>query len=165
MSTLEVTADLVVHAAQVASKMKASGLPDTFIAGALKLSQESRGAYELMVMWQDAENSHERDEIIADIQELLDDAHTHPSQPIKKPYLKFSELENVVNRVLVAKQRVRELIDRHGGVCKVAELSGIPQPSLSRMLNSASMPRRTTLYRIAEALNISETKEYEHVRR
>ena len=81
MSTLAVTADLVVHAAQVASKMKASGLPDTFIAGALKLSQESRGAYELMVMWQDAENSHERDEIIADIQELLDDAHTHPSQP------------------------------------------------------------------------------------
>ena len=55
------------------------------------------------------------------------------------------------------KRRLRDVIDRNGGVTRVAERTGIPQPSLSRMLNTASMPRRTTLLRIAKALDLPET--------
>ncbi len=36
--------------------------------------------------------------------------------------------------------------------------TGIPQPSLNRFFDSASMPHRTTLYRIANALEITESK-------
>jgi DNA-binding phage protein len=56
------------------------------------------------------------------------------------------------------KRRFRDLIDRHGGVSAVAKKSGIPQPSLSRLLKSASMPRRSTLYKIAVALGVPENE-------
>jgi DNA-binding phage protein len=56
------------------------------------------------------------------------------------------------------KKRLRDLIDRKGGVSFVAQQSGIPQPSLSRLLNSVSMPRRSTLYKIANALNLPEAE-------
>jgi DNA-binding phage protein len=35
--------------------------------------------------------------------------------------------------------------------------SGIPQSSLSRLFSSTTMPRRTTLFKIAKALNLPET--------
>jgi DNA-binding phage protein len=56
------------------------------------------------------------------------------------------------------KRKLRDLIDRHGGVTAVAQKAGIPQPSLSRMLASGSTPRRTTLYRIANALGVPESQ-------
>jgi DNA-binding phage protein len=65
-------------------------------------------------------------------------------------------LGDVVQRVMTDKARLRDLIDQHGGVSAVAKKSGIPQPSLSRMLSSASIPRRSTLYKIANALDLSE---------
>jgi DNA-binding phage protein len=60
--------------------------------------------------------------------------------------------------VLEYKKHLPDLIDRNGGVSAVAERSGIPQPSLSRMLNSASMPRRSTLYKIANAIDAPESE-------
>jgi DNA-binding phage protein len=59
---------------------------------------------------------------------------------------------------MAEKAKLRKLIDQHGGVSAVAKLTGIPQPSLSRMLNSGSIPRRSTLYRIANALDLPETE-------
>lgn len=58
--------------------------------------------------------------------------------------------------VMAEKVKLRQLIDRHGGVSVVAQKSGIPQPSPSRMLNSPSIPRRSTIYKIANALGLSE---------
>jgi DNA-binding phage protein len=60
--------------------------------------------------------------------------------------------------VVAEKARLRQIIDKHGGVSAVAKKSGIPQPSLSRMLGSASIPRRSTLYKIANALGLSEAE-------
>lgn len=47
-------------------------------------------------------------------------------------------------------------MDNLEGVNKLASETGIPQPSLSSFLNSANMPRRATLYKIANALGLSE---------
>lgn len=47
-------------------------------------------------------------------------------------------------------------VDKNGGLKKLAELTEIPQPSLSRFFGSATMPRRTTLLKIARALNLSQ---------
>ena len=59
---------------------------------------------------------------------------------------------------MAEKAKLRQIIDKHGGVSAVAQKCGIPQPSLSRMLSSTSVPRRTTLYKIANALDLSETE-------
>jgi hypothetical protein len=48
------------------------------------------------------------------------------------------------------------LVDGRGGIGKLAELAAIPQPSLSRFFNTAAMPRRTTLHKIAGGLNLSQ---------
>lgn len=45
-----------------------------------------------------------------------------------------------------------------GGISKLAELTGIPQPSLSRFFNSNAMPRKATVLKIAKALNLDEIK-------
>jgi DNA-binding phage protein len=77
---------------------------------------------------------------------------------LKKPYIKFDQLGDVASQVVTFKKRLRDLIDRNGGVSSVAQRSGIPQPSLSRLLNSASMPPRSTLYKIANGLNLPEAE-------
>jgi DNA-binding phage protein len=49
-------------------------------------------------------------------------------------------------------------VTKHGGISKLSDLTGIPQPSLSRFFNSSSMPRRTTLLKIAKALKLDAVK-------
>ncbi len=103
-----------------------------------------------MALWNGAD-PQERDEIVADIQESLDDYQDAPQSPMQKPYIDFDKLGDVAQEVLAKKAKLRDIIDRNGGVSAVAKRAGIAQPSLSRMLNSPSMPRRSTLYRIANA--------------
>lgn len=145
-----------VHAAEIAQAMVKIDLPVEFIINLLNLiAQDHRSVYELMALWQEAETDKDRNEAIADLQEVLDDLeHSGPKRQIQ--YIPYEQLKTVADRVVEYKQKLRDIIDRHGGVSKVAELSGIPQPSLSRMLNSASMPRRTTLYKIAIALKLPD---------
>jgi DNA-binding phage protein len=112
-----------------------------------------------MALWLDATSDPaERNEIIADLHESIDDHRDAPATPLRKPYIKYDQLEDVAARVMAEKARLRQLIDKHGGVSAVAQKAGIPQPSLSRMLNSASIPRRSTLYKIANALDLPETE-------
>jgi transcriptional regulator with XRE-family HTH domain len=49
-------------------------------------------------------------------------------------------------------------VDQNGGIKHLAELTGISQPSLSRFFNSATMPRRATLQKIARALKLSQVQ-------
>ena len=138
--------------------MADSGLPTDFIAAAMDLAGQEQGAYELMELWSEARPGKERDEIVADLQEALDDWAEAPATPQTKPRIDFDQLDGVVKNVMAHKRKLRDLIDRHGGVSAVARKSGIPQPSLSRLLSSASMPRRSTLYRIANALGVDEAE-------
>jgi transcriptional regulator with XRE-family HTH domain len=52
------------------------------------------------------------------------------------------------------KTRLRHLVEARGGVSVVAKRAGMRQPSLSRLLNSASVPRSSTVHRLARALDI-----------
>ena len=65
--------------------------------------------------------------------------------------------DQVWARIRDFKERLRERVDRWGGINKLARETGIPQSSLSRMFASGSMPRRTTLYKIANAVGLDET--------
>jgi DNA invertase Pin-like site-specific DNA recombinase len=139
-------------------EMMRAGLDHGFIASASERARIDQGVFDLFEMWVEASaNQEERDQIVADIQDLLDDYQDAPREPVKKPYIGFDQLDDVAQKVLREKATLRNLIDKHGGVTVVAQKSGIPQPSLSRMLNSPSIPRKSTLYKIANALNLPET--------
>jgi len=157
MSLFQTTPEEQVQISKIATSMSAVGLPASFIAGICDLARNDQGIFDLMTLWQDSgESEEERAAVEADLQEHLDEAQEAPATPTKKPKVPFDDLRNVGVQITEHKIRLRALIERHGGVSAVARKCGIPQPSLSRMLGSASMPRRTTLYRIANALGIPE---------
>ena len=131
-------------------------LSPAFIKGAVELAVQSQGAFDLMCLWRDERDPEERALIIADLQEAIEDTKDAPSQVIKKPKLNFADFDEVLKDVKSFKKKLRDLVDQRGGISHLAKLTGIPQPSLSRFFSSSSMPRRTTLYKIAEALDLEE---------
>jgi DNA-binding phage protein len=156
MSSFRTTDKQKVKIYQIAATMKKSGLSDSFIAHAVKLAEYYEGAYDLLTLWDTEEDEQERDQIISDLQNEIDEHKDHPSEPVKKPYISYNDLELISKNVKKFKAHLKTIVDQLGGITKLAKETGIPQPSLSRFFNSPSMPRRTTLYKIAEALNLSE---------
>ena len=148
--------DFKVEMIEVGHKMKQTGLASLFIAGAVQLAFEFEGVYNLMKMWADESDSDERDEIIADIQGLIDDSTQ--KEKIEGVYIRFDDLESVAKDIRKFKDNLRVIVDHYGGIGNLAQLTGIPQPSLSRFFSSAAMPRRATLLKIAKALNLSQVQ-------
>jgi DNA-binding phage protein len=141
-------------------KMSQEGLPNSFVLDLCNLARKSNSILGLMELWSGETDQEERAEIIADLQDHIDDDRDLPrnGDPVEAPKISFSNLDAVVGDIAGFKAKLRDLIDRHGGIVAVATKAGIPQPSLSRLLNSGSMPRRSTLYKIANVLNLSETE-------
>lgn len=145
-------ASLQMRLFRIAGQMQKSGLPDEFIATATRLALEYEGIADLFELWADETEQEERDEIIADIHELLNDCN----QPNKEemPYIKFTDLGSVAKDIRAFKDSLLQIVEESGGIKTLAERTDMPQPSLSRFFNSNSMPHRATLLKIAKALNI-----------
>ncbi|BDA69249.1 hypothetical protein CAL7716_034150 [Calothrix sp. PCC 7716] len=142
----------------IATKMAKVGLSVAFINDAVEMASEYEGLHDLMVLWDEETDICTQDEIIADIQDEIDQYKELPRGIERKPYISFDELDKIANDIVDFKKSLMNEVDRWGGVAKLAEKTGIPQPSLNRFFDSASMPHRTTLYRIANALEITESK-------
>jgi DNA-binding phage protein len=156
MSTYRTTNKQKVRVYQIATLMKSEGLSDSFIAHAVKLAEYYEGAYDLFELWESEDDKDEKDKIISDLQEEIDEFQEQPREAVKKPYITYNDLEVIAKDVLSFKAHLKTLVDAWGGISKLSKETGIPQPSLSRFFTSSSMPRRTTLYKIANVLNISE---------
>jgi len=152
----ETTAKEKLEVYAIAGEMKKdTSLSPDFIAAAVEIALRSQGAYDLMTLWRDETDVKEREEIIADLQESIDDFKVVVG-PQKKPKLSFENFEETIKDIKKFKKRLRDLVDQRGGIVHLSKLTGIPQPSLSRLFSSASMPRKTTLYKIAVALDLEE---------
>jgi len=156
MSVFKTSDEQKVRVYEIAAQMKQLGLSAHFIASCVEQALEYEGTHDLMVLWAEADSETERNEVVADLQDEIDARAEAPKKPLKKPNLKFDDLEEIAKDIARFKKALRKVVDKHGGITKLAEISGIPQPSLSRFFSSASLPRRATLYKIAEALNLSE---------
>lgn len=138
----------------IAIQMKKASLSDSFIVSAVRTALEFEGVADLMNLWAQEKEQKERDEIIADIQEMIDacDQNEHS----KEVYIKFNDLEAIAKNIRGFKDSLYQEVMKRGGISKLAELTGIPQPSLSRFFNSNSMPRRATVLAIAKALKLDK---------
>ena len=139
----------------IAHEMDRAGLAASFVAAAVRVASDYEGAADLMVLWSEERSPDERDAIVADLQEMIDEV-AELSGVTQKPRIGFNDLDEVAKRVVAYKRKLRESVDKWGGVSRLARETGIPQPSLSRFFNTAAMPRRTTVYKIAQALKLSE---------
>ncbi len=149
----------------VLDAMKRSGLSDEFVSHLLPLALEYNGTYELMLMWFVESDKEVCDEIIADLQGEIEEELSEPILPKnlrKEDYFHFDNLEMIAKNVMQFKEALRLVVDREGGLNKLAEKTKIPRPSLSRFFNTSSLPRRSTLDKIAKALDLKkDSKEYE----
>jgi DNA-binding phage protein len=146
-----------LHVLDILNEMRRRGLESAFICSLMEYCQRYEGIRDLMEMWFDEADSKEQAKIIIDLQESLDDIMDAYSQLEERSNLPSNDLDEIKSNVLKIKERLREEADRQGGISELARRTGIPQPSLSRFFSSASMPRRTTLYKIAKALNLPES--------
>lgn len=138
---------------QVLKKMIEERLPDIFIFDALRYSIQYEGIYELIQMWYQESNIDEKNEIIADIQDLIDDCQVTEKKVIS---IDFNDLDEINKNLREFKNALLLLIDKKGGLKVLSEKTGIPQPSLSRLFNSSSVPQRTTLLKIKTFLGVDK---------
>lgn len=57
----------------IGHEMKKAGLPNSFVVSAVKTAFEFEGVYDLLVLWSKETDAAERDAIVADIQEMIDE--------------------------------------------------------------------------------------------
>ena len=154
MRAVSIASDIKVQIVEIGHEMNQAGLPKDFIASAVSIAFEFEGVYDLLNMWVKENDPSERDEIVVDIQELIEDCSQ--SDKIEGVYVRFDDLTTIAKNIHKFKDHLRSIVDQSGGIKKLSTLTGIPQPSLSRFFSSASMPRRSTLHKIARALKLSQ---------
>ena len=142
---------------RISHAMLESGLPEQFVISALETAFHYEGVSDLMHMWRDeADDQEERNEIVADLQDLIEDCAK--AGYTEGAYIRFDDLDSIAANIQAFKDSLRLIVDERGGIGKLAERSGIPQPSLSRFFATSSMPHRATLLKIAKALDLSEVE-------
>lgn len=156
LSSTTLTPHLQVKLFQLVKQMKEAKLSDEFIASAIRTALEYEGVADLIVLWAKETDPKERNEIIADIQELIDDCSIQ--EKVELTNIKFNDLDVIAKNIRQFKDNLLTIVDRQGGLKRLTQLTGIPQPSLSRFFNTDAMPRRATLLKIAKALGLKEIK-------
>lgn len=141
---------------EIAIEMKQASLPEEFIVSAVRTALEFEGVADLMNLWANENDEKEKDQIIADLQEMIDACSQ--KEKLEESYVKFDDLDAIAKDVRAFKNSLYLLVMDHGGISKLSDLTGIPQPSLSRFFNSNAMPRRSTVLRISKALNLDKIK-------
>ena len=142
-----------VEAIRIGSKMSQTDLPSNFVVQCVRSAMEHEGVLDLMMMWSEAEDQSEKEEIESDLQDCLDDVEQ--TRKVESTFVRFDDLETIGSNIMAFKDSLRLKVEERGGLRLLAEKTGIPQPSLSRFFSSGSMPRRVTLLKIAQALNLS----------
>ncbi|MFN7262646.1 MAG: helix-turn-helix domain-containing protein [Pseudobdellovibrionaceae bacterium] len=156
MKAVSLAPDIKVEIVEIGHQMNQAGLPKEFIAAAVSTAFEFEGVYELLRMWADEDDAKERNETVVDIQELIDDCRQQ--EKVEGVYVRFDDLDGIAANIRAFKDNLRALVDQNGGLKKLSETTGIPQPSLSRFFNTASMPRRAMLNKIARALKLNQVQ-------
>lgn len=142
--------------ARIVFKMAEEGFSEDFTFHLFCFAQKYEGLFDLLSLWINETDQKEKDEIIADLQDEIEELqNAEIIRPSK--YLHFDNLELIAKNVMRFKKSLRIEIERWGGISKLSKETGIPIPSLSRFLSTPSLPRRITLEKIAKALNLKES--------
>jgi DNA-binding phage protein len=150
------SSELKVELIKIGNLMIEAKLPKPFIAAAVETAFEFEGVYDLMSMWAEETDKSEREEIEADIQDLINDCSQ--KEKVEGVYIRFDDLEKIAANIRGFKDALLLKVNEQGGISRLSEITGIPQPSLSRFFNSVSIPQRTTLLKIAKALGLSQVE-------
>ncbi len=134
----------------ICNEMMVAGLPKRFAITAMAEAVRYEGLRHLLKMWHDEQEATIRDEIVADISELLEDLKIQGV--VEHPAIRHRDVAPLIEDIRAFKDALRRIVDEKGGISWLAEQTKIPQPSLSRFFNKVSMPQRGTLLKLQGAL-------------
>ena len=137
---------------EIAHLMKTRNLSDQFVSAAIRTALSYEGVADLLKLWRDEPSQAEQSEIIADIQDLIDDCEQRSVEQFTQ--IKINDLDAIRGDIRAFKDSLLEVVNQKSNISQLAKKTGIPQPSLSRFFNSNTMPRRSTLLKIAAALDL-----------
>lgn len=135
--------------------LKQKELEKDFLMTVLELARKETPFYKMLLLWEGSD-SKDRKEILADLEEMVDEYHERPTAAVELPHLKMDKLASIAEEVKKYKGFLKERIEKSGGVSMVAHKCKMAQPSLSRFLNTASLPRKSTLEKLAKVLGLSQ---------
>jgi DNA-binding phage protein len=142
--------------AYIVFKMQEEGISREFAFQLFCFAEKYEGIADLLKLWINESDQHEKDELVADLQDEIEELQN--AEILQPKYIHFDNLDEIAKNVIEFKKSLRIEIDRWGGLTKLSKASGIPIPSLSRFLNTPSLPRRITLEKIAKAMNLKESE-------
>ncbi len=102
-------------------------------------------------IWWEERDLGDRDEIVADIEELLEDLTVQGITEL--PAIRYRDVDPLLTDIRAFKDGLRRLVDEKGGISCLADRARIPQPSPSRFFGQASLPQRGTLLKLRDALS------------
>src|SRR3990167_1597941 len=106
--------DEQLHLFQIAFQMKSADLPSNFIVAAVKCALEFDGVADLLRMWEEETDKKERDEIIADIQDMIDAcAQTGVRE---ERYIRFNDLDTIAKNIRAFKDGLLAEVIERGGI-------------------------------------------------
>ncbi len=155
-SVFHLTPEQDISLFRISYNMQKADLPPEFISAAIRTALHYEGVADLIFLWNNEIDPSECNEIIADIHELIDDCNQHEKEEYR--YIKLNDLEQVKLNIREFKDGLLKMVNDQGGISELSKVTHIPQPSLSRFFNSNAMPRRSTLLKIAEALNLDAVR-------
>ncbi|MEZ4459442.1 MAG: helix-turn-helix transcriptional regulator [bacterium] len=152
MTVESTTSDIDVF--EIAAQMRWHALPDTFIVDSIAAARYSAGVRGLLALWLASEGDPEQQqEVIADLQEVIDDLR-RSARPVTT--VRFDDLDAIASDIMAFKNALLSTLDERGiTFTELSKRTGMPVPSLSRFFNTASMPQRSTLLKIAKAVELS----------
>src|SRR5689334_13521189 len=89
-----------LHILDILNEMRNQCIPATFIYSLMESCQRYEGIRDLMQMWFEEMDAKEKDKIITDLQECLNDIADLPQKSEERPYLRYHDLDKVKNDVL-----------------------------------------------------------------
>jgi hypothetical protein len=153
--------DETVTICQIASDMADAKLPSTFIAKAVQVAWESKSGFDILMLWQDADTQEFKDRVVMLLEKFFEDLEDFEATKTYEASVKSEqELDKLTQQILDYKKWLRSVVDKWGGVSKLAKTIGVSQPSMSDFFRSASVPKKVTVDKIANALHLNDENMY-----
>ena len=158
---------------EIASEMVKEDIPEIFVSNIVRAALELKHIADLMELWSEKENKWIKERIIFEILDKLDNIHYKDKEDLEanlkyitdlkgndteEIYIKLNDLDAISKNIRAFKDSLLQVVNERGGIRVLARKTNIPQPSLSRFFNSNTMPHRTTLLKIAKALQLDKIK-------
>ena len=153
--------DEIITICKIAAEMAKAKLPSEFIARTVKVAWESKSGFDILLLWQDADTQEFKDKVVLLLEKFFEDLEDfETTKTYEDPIKSEQELDELTQKIMDYKKWLRSVVDKWGGVSKLAKTIGVSQPSMSDFFRSASVPKKVTVDKIANVLNLHDEKIY-----